>query len=696
MLPSGFDSSSVFQPFWVGLTSQVNGNDMKMARWRSRTGHDGKSWPVLSLLLVVVLVPTIGVLWFMSQAVRNERLAVRQKLRNVYQAQLLGLQRELQLYWQARSAGLEVQDSELPGSRIFADRVRAGLADGIVVYHPNGRPQYPSSPPASEADFQRPKGNWRRAERLEHSGKSEAAAASYGAIAGSAADRNLAARALQAQARCLVQAGQRQAAISILTDELSRPKYELAVDSQGRLIAPSALLLALQLMKDGADPKFQRTAEALGERLADYDDPALAAAQRRFLMTRLMKELGTRESDAATFSRAFEMLPAEQLAERYLESGPLAPARTSLQPSGLPEVWHLASPSGTVVALFDQRRLMQDLQSLIAGQTLLKDATVELLFPGEEPEGLFLVSLPAGGFLQGWQLVLRPEDQTLFATAARQQITAYVLTGGMVIAVIMILTILVARTVERQLRLTRLKNDLLATVSHELKTPLASMRLLVDTLLETGVQDTQRVREYLQLIAKENIRLSRLVDNFLTFSRMEQNREIFDKKRVSPEAVVEAAAASVADRFRAAGCRFEVEAAADLPALYADHDALVTVLLNLLDNAYKYSSEGRHIVLRSYQEDGHVCFAVRDHGIGISAQGSKKIFDRFYQVDQSLSRSGSGTGLGLSIVKSIVSAHGGSVDVDSRPGEGSTFTVRLPPMPDVSEVAGQKNHEESP
>jgi len=106
------------------------------------------------------------------------------------------------------------------------------------------------------------------------------------------------------------------------------------------------------------------------------------------------------------------------------------------------------------------------------------------------------------------------------------------------------------------------------------------------------------------------------------------------------------------------------------------------VLLNLLDNAYKYSNEEKHIVLRGYRENGHVCFAVQDNGIGLSSRVAGKIFDRFYQVDQSLSRPGSGCGLGLSIVKFIVSAHGGSVKVDSRPGQGSTFTVRLPAAPD--------------
>jgi signal transduction histidine kinase len=650
---------------------------MKFGRSRLGTGHDAKSWPVLLLLLVVVLVPTVGVLWFMSQAMRNERLAVRQKLSDVYQAQLLGLRQELQLYWQTRSTDLDVQDPDLPGSRVFAERVRGGLADSVVVYDTTGRPTYPASPRVRESDRQLPDGTWRRAERLERSGQSVAAAARYAEISERATDRNLAARALQAQARCLVQAELNQPAISILTDQLSRAEYDVAVDSQGRLIAPSAQLRALQLLADrgdGASPAFQRIADRLGQRLTDYDDTALPAAQRRFLM----KQLGALAPEVP----AFDTLPAEQLAQRYLESNPPAPPTTSLQPSGLPGVWHLASPGGNVVALFNQRRLVQDLESLIARQRLPEGATVELLAPGAEPEDLFLVSLPAGRFLQDWQLVLRPEDQTLFGAAASQRITAYLLTGVLVVLVILILSILVARAVTRQLRLTRLKNDLLATVSHELKTPLASMRLLVDTLLETGIDDSQRVRDYLQLMAKENVRLSRLVDNFLTFSRMEQGRHSFDRKQVSAGALVEAAAASVADRFRAAGCRFEVQTMPNLPTVSADHDALVTVLLNLLDNAYKYSNEDKHIVLRSYRENGHVCFAVRDNGIGLSGRVAGKIFDRFYQVDQSLSRPGSGCGLGLSIVKFIVSAHGGSVDVDSRPGEGSTFTVRLPVGPD--------------
>ncbi|MHC4566735.1 MAG: sensor histidine kinase, partial [Planctomycetota bacterium] len=116
----------------------------------------------------------------------------------------------------------------------------------------------------------------------------------------------------------------------------------------------------------------------------------------------------------------------------------------------------------------------------------------------------------------------------------------------------------------------------------------------------------------------------------------------------------------------------------DLPDVMADGDAMITVLVNLLDNAYKYSYDDKRIELRAFAQDGKVCFSVSDNGLGMSRRSAKKIFNRFYQVDRSLSRGAEGCGLGLSIAKFIVDAHKGSIGVESRPGEGSTFTVKLP------------------
>ena len=241
-----------------------------------------------------------------------------------------------------------------------------------------------------------------------------------------------------------------------------------------------------------------------------------------------------------------------------------------------------------------------------------------------------------------------------------------------------VLTALALGLVRRQAALTQLRNDLVANVTHELKTPLASMRLLVDTLLDAPQLDERTAREYLELIAKENLRLSRLMDNFLMFSRIERNKYTFDFREVPAATIVEEAASAVRKRFDTPGCRFHVNTHAALPTVAADADAMVTALVNLLDNAWKYSGEQKEITLAAEARNDAVCFKVTDDGIGLSPRDSPRIFQRFYRVNRHLAQTSAGCGLGLSIVQFIVSAHKGTVSVESQPEHGSTFTITLP------------------
>jgi len=167
-----------------------------------------------------------------------------------------------------------------------------------------------------------------------------------------------------------------------------------------------------------------------------------------------------------------------------------------------------------------------------------------------------------------------------------------------------------------------------------------------------------------------------VIDNFLTFSRLERNRRKFEFAATNPDSVVHAALDAARERLH--DCHLDVVLSPGLPPVRADEDALVTVLLNLLDNAWKYTPGEKRIAVRAYAENRRVVFAVEDNGIGIAAREQKKIFRRFYQVDRRLARESGGCGLGLSIVEFIVRAHGGSVAVRSRPGQGSTFTVAIP------------------
>jgi signal transduction histidine kinase len=204
------------------------------------------------------------------------------------------------------------------------------------------------------------------------------------------------------------------------------------------------------------------------------------------------------------------------------------------------------------------------------------------------------------------------------------------------------------------------------------------MRVFVDTLLNSDKLDEPTTREYLELIARENERLSRLIHNFLTFSRIERNGHTFRFALCPPAEIVASAIEAMHERFQAPGCRLELHVPPDLPVVMADRDAVAAALINLLDNSWKYSGDIKQINVAVRAENGKVLFSVQDNGIGIPPRERTRIFRSFYQVDRRLSRVEGGCGLGLSIVQHIIAAHHGSVSVDSQSGRGSTFTLSIP------------------
>jgi len=330
------------------------------------------------------------------------------------------------------------------------------------------------------------------------------------------------------------------------------------------------------------------------------------------------------------------------------------------------------------MALLREPRIVSDLAEQLRRQTT-GGADWAVLPPGAGPndaDSRWTIRLNEP--LRDWIVQLRPSAVDEFSAAARERAGVRLWTTTLLVAGIALLTFLAGHRMSRQVQSTRLKDDLLATVSHELKTPLSSMRVLVDTLLAGNVSDPQHQREYLEIIARENHRLSALIESFLTFSRLERGRHVFEFSRVELPDVVDRAVASIGDRVRAPECRFEVTLEPDLPPVRADRDALVMVVLNLVDNALKYSGAQKHIVVRGYRRKRGVCLEVEDNGIGFSRRVARRIFERFFQADRDAAGSAAGVGLGLSIVKSIVNAHRGTIDVSSQPGKGSRFTVCLP------------------
>lgn len=589
----------------------------------SRTGQNSELWPVV-LLLFAVVVPAVCLVWFMNAAMENERLAARQKLADSYRAQLSSIQTQLERHWEERLDELEKLARSTPPAAAFARCIQSGFSDSVLIANEQGDIVYPNSPSPVAAGEAGPK--WAEANHSEYVQKDFGAAASlYCALSKEATDTHLAARALQAEARCLVRAGRKEEAIRLVKDIFAQERYRNAADPQGRLIAANAELMALELGPDDV------IAQRLKQRLMDYDNRVLAAPQRRFLM----KELRRLRPDIE-----FPTLAAEELA-----------AQTT-------NVWQFTTANRRVVALMRLDKLQSHLRAVT-------DAPVSLVPPGTDHDAAF-VSVPAGTRLAGARLVFP------IGPPIEQPTHIYLWTGVLVLAAMGVLTLFAIRLLRRQAALARMKNDLAATVSHELKTPLSSIRVLVDTLLDAEKLDEGTAREYLQLIARENERLSRLIQHFLTFSRMERNKQAFHVMPLAVRPIIDIAVEAMP------GGRLELQVPSDLPRVMADADAVATALINLLDNACKYSETGRHVVLRAEARNGSVLFSVQDHGIGIAARETKKIFDPFYQVNQRLSRNGGGCGLGLSIVQSIVRAHDGRVSVESEPGCGSTFTISLP------------------
>jgi two-component system sensor histidine kinase SenX3 len=235
--------------------------------------------------------------------------------------------------------------------------------------------------------------------------------------------------------------------------------------------------------------------------------------------------------------------------------------------------------------------------------------------------------------------------------------------------------IAVIEDVSERRRLEEVRRDFVANVSHELKTPMGAVGLLAETLLaETEPEVSRRLA---QRIHSEAFRISRIIDDLLDLSRIE-NEESPPREPVLVNLVM----AEAAERVRSAAEQREVEIKLEEPsppvAVLGDRRQLTSALYNLLENAVKFSYEGGVVEFTGIVDGNDVVIAVADKGLGIPTRDLERIFERFYRVDHGRSRSTGGTGLGLSIVRHVANSHSGSVHVDSREGEGSTFTLRLP------------------
>lgn len=238
--------------------------------------------------------------------------------------------------------------------------------------------------------------------------------------------------------------------------------------------------------------------------------------------------------------------------------------------------------------------------------------------------------------------------------------------------------ILVFHDITELRRLERIRQDFVANVSHELRTPLASIKGYAETLREGALVDKANAKDFIDIIYHDSDRLGRLINDLLDLSKIESGQLNMVFVPMDVLEVARRAVAIVSGQAKKKSIAVTLDMPQELPEVLGDESRLSQVLLNLLDNAIKYTPEGGSIKIAAHSEDDSVRVDVTDAGIGIPENDLPRIFERFYRVDKGRSRELGGTGLGLSIVRHIVQAHSGRVWVKSEPGRGSTFSFTIP------------------
>jgi len=281
------------------------------------------------------------------------------------------------------------------------------------------------------------------------------------------------------------------------------------------------------------------------------------------------------------------------------------------------------------------------------------------------------------GAFSGLTLAIKLHGTTLASLGEHFVHTSFLVLGGLSLFLAggVLLTY---RNVMKEMALARLKSDFVSNVSHELRTPLSLIRLYAETLEMGRLSSREKYQEYYCIIRKESERLTALINNILDFSRIEAGGKEYDFRETDIGELAHNTLESYRYQIEQHGFALEEEISDDVPRIRIDREAIARSLLNLVNNALKYSQNEKYLGVKLYRDNGSVKLEVTDHGIGIPPGEQQKIFEKFYRVGNPLVHNTKGSGLGLSLVRHIVRAHGGEVSVESAPGQGSKFIIALP------------------
>ena len=289
----------------------------------------------------------------------------------------------------------------------------------------------------------------------------------------------------------------------------------------------------------------------------------------------------------------------------------------------------------------------------------------------------------AGNF-PNWFVEFHQQEQRLLETFLTSRRGIYFYMFLLIAGILIFGSILTIRTVSHELELAKMKSDFVSTISHEFKSPLTSIRQLAEMLQAGRIPSEERRQKYYDVLLEQSERLSLLTENILNFAQMEEGRKEFEFKKIDIGALLQEIASTIQDRVRHDGFVIQTKIEKSLPLIEVDSAALTQAINNLVDNAIKFSGEAKKVVVSSFMKDQYLVIAVQDFGVGIKKEEIDKVFERFYRGGDELTRMVKGSGLGLTLVKQIAEAHHGSVHVESEPGHGSTFSIKLP-LPSIKD-----------
>jgi len=249
---------------------------------------------------------------------------------------------------------------------------------------------------------------------------------------------------------------------------------------------------------------------------------------------------------------------------------------------------------------------------------------------------------------------------------------------GFAIAVFLAGIYLLVSNIHNKVLIRKIKEDFIASVSHELKTPLAAIKMFTETLNMGRVREPQKVKEYYETIIRETVWLTRFINKILDFQKIEKHKKIYTFEEVDVNKLLESAVDIYVNQVQDSSLVVERELSKELQPVPMDEDAMLQVFLNFLTNAYKYSKFDKYIKVKTEKTDENVLISITDKGMGISKDKITKIFDSFYRVDRDSTKDIKGSGIGLAFVKSVVEAHSGRIAVQSQLNVGSTFIISLP------------------